>query len=67
MNITALFGRARVPQETNNAAVLRPCAAATSVADEGSTSTTTLPIVDGAGRMLVDQNGNLIVSFAGNK
>jgi hypothetical protein len=42
-------------------------AAATSVADEGSTSTTVLTLVDEAGRTLVDQNGNAIVSFAGNK
>jgi hypothetical protein len=68
MNISALFRRGRrLLHVTNSAAVLRPSAAATSVADEGSTSTTTLSIVDSAGRMLVDQNGNLIISFAGNK
>jgi hypothetical protein len=49
-------------------AVIRPRdaePAAISVADEVPTSTATLSIVDSAGRMLVDQNGNLIISFAG--
>lgn len=73
MNLTAPFHRTPVSLDTNNVAVLRPNAGpvATSVADEGCTPTTTatatsLVLVDGAGRMLVDQNGNLIISFAGN-
>jgi hypothetical protein len=66
MNITALFRRTQVLQETNNAAVLRPSAepAVTSVCDEAEP----VSIVDGAGRMLVDQHGRLIISGrAGNK